>query len=1670
MDDGYKEYRRNKPQQKIYQPGSGPLRRSSYGLDKTMDNYGVDNDPRRRERSHYGSHSSVNEVDGGGHTVSGRPRKPEQQLYVPRASDTGPDNDRHGKASMRVDNSSQYNNRRMANKHDKHSYNSGTGSYNRAASRRDYPYKDGANNDINYNNRNYRQMSETRSTTPTHSQDQNIADRNRDSRSMETSAGRQMTGGGGGGGGKPPSGRRNSAGYPDAGRPKYMVNLDNIPPRFRKKFLEQSGHHSFDSVDQINRDRSYSNYPVQQNYNQNQNQCYNTNTNWSQTLPSRGRGRLRDNEGFDREKFITSYLKNYEAQNSRRSTPSNSYMNLYEPNAIDNKNVQDNSDSYASNSDSPKDHEACKNGISDTASEATYSQRDQERHETDNEQDSETISQISSNIIDMTLDWTEEVEKNIKLDDMCDSTTSFSSSKPAAPAVSAVSQEIKPPEAREGKSRSGRSRRRDKRSSSRGQKNTEKKAEKTRKDSIVSNVSISEPEPSRKDSNVSLHHEHISASLKQRERERRDSHRSNRSSNLGNSRDDLDRWRSLRSYSREQSTEGRIVSQCNSRDTSANRALSPRDNDGFRVPTSAPKSGMWTNSQKSNNGSWAGRTPSMERGRLSPAPSVVSTGGEGGGEAGGAREGRSRRSRRRNSRRKLGDTAPPAPHPPGATPAPTNMNWREEILESKKGGHHDKPHENTHQRNRLNSAMSDKSVTESSVSQPGILILPQSSVSHMQKEQTRGGSVDTQKTLYDHHNPSKPIIVQTSPTKVDIRMERGARENSSRGGSGYEAGDAARAARHRALLQEVDRADAILQTHTLRGPLALAEHWGDVIDTRKSLQNALQRLLMSDLKYCQADNIEHHFWKILYYNFIEILRKSFSQISPEDKPKIVKLINVIIEEGNMFFENLVQMLEKTYKFNTEDYINDNHMMPPKGLGYVGLALISVQKLYVFLGDLARYKEQVNETNNYSKSKFWYTKAQQINPKNGRPYNQLAILAIYARRKLDAVYYYMRSLMSSNPFHSARESLLSLFDENRKKYEAAERKRRAALETAKEANGEGGPTSGGGGGAGSGGGGQGLRREVWVRPSGHRTTTLRRDHRDDQLANMTPVELNKTFITSYLHVHGKLITKIGMETFHESAGQMLRQFRALLHRQPLPTPAARLLQLTALNMFAVETTASANKDGSGGGGGGGGERSAWLECALGVSLLMFGAMVERCCALLPEPPHTQQHSDALLLLPAIKAWSDWMLCHSSVWNPPPSFDNYEIDNENDPWDWLAKLMNILEDYDDKTTQLETEPKEGWTSVRLSEDASLAGFTPLMYIEPAAAWSAPQPAAPPHAAEHALRVRKLLFFGTEYLVGVEPPVLTLEYPSNAAPRYVSAVQRAPAHNTALQHLENVSVDVERTTLLQSEDSEDGSGGGAASGPASLGEGEGEGGVAPDDATRKLLRRKEQLETRKATLEKRRQRMQEILRGGWVSVEVEVRPRWLVPDTNCFIDHLPLLRAVLALPGQPYSLAVPLVVMTELEGLRKCSRVGESALAALTWIGSGGGGGGGGGGAGGGVKLATSRGSLLASRSFTAESEARGPAGGARSTNDDRVLATAVNLHANLASDTETREDSGDNKCEKRVREVVLLTDDRNLRVKALAAELPARDLPSFVRWAGLDTNQQTSGIDDSTSGLK
>lgn len=64
-----------------------------------------------------------------------------------------------------------------------------------------------------------------------------------------------------------------------------------------------------------------------------------------------------------------------------------------------------------------------------------------------------------------------------------------------------------------------------------------------------------------------------------------------------------------------------------------------------------------------------------------------------------------------------------------------------------------------------------------------------------------------------------------------------------------------------------------------------------------------------------------------------------------------------------FFENTLQILEETYKFKLDDFLV-NGFSTVKSRPHLSMALISAQKILLFLGDLARYREQVQDTANY----------------------------------------------------------------------------------------------------------------------------------------------------------------------------------------------------------------------------------------------------------------------------------------------------------------------------------------------------------------------------------------------------------------------------------------------------------------------------------------------------------------------------------------------------------------------------------------------------------------------------------------------------------------------------------------------------------------------------------
>ncbi|XP_008524539.2 telomerase-binding protein EST1A isoform X7 [Equus przewalskii] len=225
----------------------------------------------------------------------------------------------------------------------------------------------------------------------------------------------------------------------------------------------------------------------------------------------------------------------------------------------------------------------------------------------------------------------------------------------------------------------------------------------------------------------------------------------------------------------------------------------------------------------------------------------------------------------------------------------------------------------------------------------------------------------------------------------------------------------------------------------------------------------------------------------------------------------------------------------------------------------------------------------------------------------------------------------------------------------------------------------------------------------------------------------------------------------------------------------------------------------------------------------------------------------------------------------------------------------------------------------------------------------------------------------------------------------------------------------------------------------------EAEGSGG---EDDIRELRAKKLALARKIAEQQRRQEKIQAVLEdhSQMRQMELEIRPLFLVPDTNGFIDHLASLARLLE--SRKYILVVPLIVINELDGLAKGQEtdhraggyarvVQEKARKSIEFLerrfesrDSC-------------LRALTSRGNELESIAFRSE-DITGQLGN----NDDLILSCCLHYCKDKAKDFMPT-----NKEEpiRLLREVVLLTDDRNLRVKALTRNVPVRDIPAFLTWA-------------------
>jgi hypothetical protein len=254
----------------------------------------------------------------------------------------------------------------------------------------------------------------------------------------------------------------------------------------------------------------------------------------------------------------------------------------------------------------------------------------------------------------------------------------------------------------------------------------------------------------------------------------------------------------------------------------------------------------------------------------------------------------------------------------------------------------------------------------------------------------------------------------------------------------------------------------------------------------------------------------------------------------------------------------------------------------------------INRFWISIGDLERYRETIplrseqpvspKANSDYSISRSYYLKACALAPKSSRAYHQLAILAMYTKRHLEACYYYFRCLEVTTPLSTVRQSLNAIFEEARLKLESnnkiriqlSDKKKIFAHKKNQKVEGVHSKNQ--------------NRIEMWFKPvlsndnkpeklvidPGHDlsqdsdlddsvTSSFSSDNDNEQASNQKSAnrvlllnekklnigELNKRFMLNYLNATGRLFTKVNMETYDRVCADTLKSFNELLRRRPCP---------------------------------------------------------------------------------------------------------------------------------------------------------------------------------------------------------------------------------------------------------------------------------------------------------------------------------------------------------------------------------------------------------------------------------------------------------------------------------------------------------------------------------------
>uniref|UniRef100_A0A8C5BYJ3 Nonsense-mediated mRNA decay factor n=1 Tax=Gadus morhua TaxID=8049 RepID=A0A8C5BYJ3_GADMO len=256
---------------------------------------------------------------------------------------------------------------------------------------------------------------------------------------------------------------------------------------------------------------------------------------------------------------------------------------------------------------------------------------------------------------------------------------------------------------------------------------------------------------------------------------------------------------------------------------------------------------------------------------------------------------------------------------------------------------------------------------------------------------------------------------------------------------------------YRAVVESVHKLDVIIGSKSSYREVFKPENI--------SLRNKLRELCVKLMFLHPVDygrKAEELLWRKVYYEVIQVIKTNKKHIHSRSALECAYRTHLIAGVG--FYQHLLLYIQSHYQLELQDCIDWTHVTDPligrkkpvsASPKEMEWAQMACHRCLVYLGDLARYQNELAGVEAEQLAERFYHQALSVTPHVGMPFNQLGTLAGSKFYNVEATYYYLRCIQSETPFEGAYGNLKRLFDKASKMYQQVKKQEMKKLSPSRQ---------------------------------------------------------------------------------------------------------------------------------------------------------------------------------------------------------------------------------------------------------------------------------------------------------------------------------------------------------------------------------------------------------------------------------------------------------------------------------------------------------------------------------------------------------------------------------------------------------------------------------------------